>query len=103
MFNPRRSGQPQVARTFSMSRTASTATAPRASLVTREKDDRAGIDTLDADLAARLRVVVDELGGRGLPLPCIVKALLMEACEAMEARAAADSPRHLDPGLVEAE
>jgi hypothetical protein len=41
---------------------------------------------VDASLAQRLRQVADELGARGLPLPVIVTALLVEACESLEAR-----------------
>ena len=42
--------------------------------------------TLDIDLTARLRVVADELGAHGLPLPVIVAALLAERLADLEAR-----------------
>lgn len=44
---------------------------------------------VDDELRARLRVVADELGARGLPLAVIVRALLIEAALDLEARARA--------------
>lgn len=41
---------------------------------------------VDPALAQRLRVVADELGARALDLPTICRALLVEACESLEAR-----------------
>lgn len=41
---------------------------------------------VDGTLAERLRCVVDALGGRGLPLPVIITALLVEAAAQLEAK-----------------
>jgi hypothetical protein len=43
---------------------------------------------VDDDLAERLRLVADELGGRRLPLRAIVRAILTEAAEHYEKEAA---------------
>lgn len=39
---------------------------------------------IDTELAERLVLIVEELGGRQLPLPVIVRALLLEAAERLE-------------------
>lgn len=45
----------------------------------------ADVYRLDADLAGRLRLVADTLGGERLPLQTIIAALVVEAVERLEA------------------
>lgn len=47
---------------------------------------------LDPELAERLRVVVDALGGSSLPLRVVARALLVEATERLAAELASSSP-----------
>ncbi len=55
--------------------------------------------TIDGDLAERLRCVVDALGGHALPLPVIVRALLVEATEQLEARRALEARAEGSPAV----
>jgi hypothetical protein len=52
-------------------------------------------------LAGRLRLVADELGGRGLDLGTICRALLREAADQLEAKALGEGRR--DASLVTAD